>query len=353
MLRTHLHRLLLSLSLIGAMLGMAVQAAPDNQQQLEADRLAAQQHYIAAEQQQLTQLQGHPETSTADLWRAVRAGDTGYTPAQTFEAGRLINAFGEEGRVFHNTYSVPILGFALVGVFGLFLVFYFINGPARLTKGFSGKMVLRWTQTDRVLHWIMAISCLLMMLTGIVIMLGRHVFEDLLSPSVWAALIYGSKTVHDWTGPVFIVAWVLSILKWMPKQTFKMYDLRWFTTAGGYVHFGPFKGKHPDSGFANAGEKLWFWTLAIFGLFISITGVILVLPELTITRESSMLALLIHGLSAAVLIAFTIVHIWMATVLSEGGLESMVSGYCDENWAIQHHNLWYDEIKENGTLQYK
>jgi formate dehydrogenase subunit gamma len=31
----------------------------------------------------------------------------------------------------------------------------------------------------------------------------------------------------------------------------------------------------------------------------------------------------------------------------------MVSGYCDENWASQHHNLWYDEIKENGTLKYK
>jgi formate dehydrogenase subunit gamma len=31
----------------------------------------------------------------------------------------------------------------------------------------------------------------------------------------------------------------------------------------------------------------------------------------------------------------------------------MVSGYCDENWASQHHNLWYDEIKANGTLKYK
>ena len=39
--------------------------------------------------------------------------------------------------------------------------------------------------------------------------------------------------------------------------------------------------------------------------------------------------------------------------IREGGMECMKSGYCDENWAIQHHNLWYDEIKANGSLKYK
>jgi len=145
----------------------------------------------------------------------------------------------------------------------------------------------------------------------------------------------------------------LCVVKWMPLQTFKMYDLKWFLVVGGYINFGPFKGKHPDSGFANAGEKMWFWTLTFFGLFISVSGIMLVLPALDLPREASMAALLIHGISAIILIAFTIVHIWMATVLSEGGMECMKSGYCDENWAVQHHNLWYDEIKENGTLQYK
>ena len=132
-----------------------------------------------------------------------------------------------------------------------------------------------------------------------------------------------------------------------------MYDLKWFLVVGGYINFGPFKGKHPDSGFANAGEKMWFWTLTLFGLFISVSGIMLVLPGLDLPREASMGALLIHSISAVILIAFTIVHIWMATVLSEGGMECMKSGYCDENWAIQHHNLWYDEIKANGSLRYK
>lgn len=293
------------------------------------------------------------KVSDADLWRAVKAGEAGYSTDTQLEANVLINKLGNEGKIARHTYLKPAIVVALFGVFGAFLLFYLVNGPSKLSHGYSGKMVLRWTKADLWLHWVMAIACLLLMLTGIFIMLGRHFIAPYVGEGVWAGIIAASKFIHDWTGPIFIVSWLLCVIKWMPLQTFKLYDLKWFLVVGGYINFGPFKGKHPDSGFANAGEKMWFWTLAIFGLAISATGLMLVLPNLELTRELSMLALLVHGLSAVILIAFTIVHIWMATVLSEGGMECMVSGYCDENWAIQHHNLWYDDIKADGTLKYK
>lgn len=293
------------------------------------------------------------QTSEADLWRAVKAGDSGYTTANGIETGVLINIEGNQGKELRNKYLTPIMALAVVGVFGAFLLFYFVNGPSKLSKGFSGKMVSRWSKVDLWIHWIMASTCLVLMFTGLTIMLGKHVFQPYVSADIWAPLIYGTKTIHDWAGPVFIVSWLICVIKWMPLQTFKMYDLKWFLVVGGYINFGPFKGKHPDSGFANAGEKMWFWTLTLFGLSISATGILLVLPGLDIGRDLSMAALLLHAISAIILIAFTIVHIWMATVLSEGGMECMTSGYCDENWAVQHHNLWYDEIKANGTLKYK
>jgi formate dehydrogenase subunit gamma len=46
-------------------------------------------------------------------------------------------------------------------------------------------------------------------------------------------------------------------------------------------------------------------------------------------------------------------HISMAVLLVEGGFESMQTGYCDENWAKQHHNLWYQEITEKEDIKYK
>ncbi|GIU17180.1 formate dehydrogenase subunit gamma [Shewanella colwelliana] len=302
---------------------------------------------------QTSQQMATATTSDADLWRAVQSGESGYTTEKGVEGGVLINVSAIEGTNIKNEYLTPAMALAVVGVFGAFLLFFLVNGPSKLSHGFSGKMVLRWTKADIWLHWLLAISCMALIFTGLNIMLGKHVLQPYVGTGIWASLIYGSKTIHDYVGPLFIISWALCVVKWMPLQTFKMYDLKWFLVVGGYINFGPFKGKHPDSGFANAGEKMWFWTLTFFGLFISVSGIMLVLPALDLPREASMAALLIHGISAIILIAFTIVHIWMATVLSEGGMECMKSGYCDENWAVQHHNLWYDEIKENGTLQYK
>ena len=292
-------------------------------------------------------------TSDPDLWRAVKAGESGYSTDKALEANVLINKAGNQGKEIRNTYLKPAIVVAIFGIFGAFLFFYLVNGPAKLAHGFSGKMMERWTKADIKLHWIMAITCFILMFTGVFIMLGRHFIEPYVSEGLWAGIIAASKFSHDWAGPVFIVSWLICMIKWMPLQTFKMYDLKWFLVVGGYINFGPFKGKHPDSGFANAGEKMWFWTLAIFGLFISISGLILVLPLLDLPREASIATLLVHGICAAILIGFTIVHIWMATVLSEGGMESMISGYCDENWAIQHHNLWYDELKANNAIKYQ
>ena len=308
---------------------------------------------VSAADDQTSQQMANAKTSDADLWRAVKAGDSGYTTAQGVEANVLINIAGNQGKDIKNNYLTPAMALAVLGVFAAFLVFYFVNGPSKLSKGFSGKMVLRWTKADLWIHWVLALSCLGLIFTGLTIMLGKHFLQPYVAEGIWAAMIYGSKTIHDYVGPIFMAAWVLCVVKWMPMQTFKMYDLKWFLVVGGYINFGPFKGKHPDSGFANAGEKMWFWTLTLFGLFICVSGIMLVLPGLELPREASMAALLIHAASAIIIIAFTIVHIWMATVLSEGGMECMKSGYCDENWAVQHHNLWYDEIKENGTLEYK
>jgi len=308
---------------------------------------------VYAADEQSSQQQAKSMTSDADLWRAIKAGESGYSTYKGVDADILINVAGNEGKILRNTYLKPVFAFAFVGVFAAFLVFYFVNGPATLSKGFSGKLVFRWSKADLWIHWILAVSCLIMMLTGLVIMLGRHFIAPFVGDGIWAGVIAFSKFSHDWSGPIFMVSWLACVIKWMPLQTIKMYDLKWFLVVGGYINFGPFKGKHPDSGFANAGEKMWFWSLTIFGFCISVTGIMLVFPTLDLPRIWAMLALLIHGVSAVIIVAFTIVHIWMATVLSEGGMECMVSGYCDENWASQHHNLWYDEIKANGTLKYK
>ncbi|MGS0730293.1 formate dehydrogenase subunit gamma, partial [Shewanella sp. 0m-11] len=84
-------------------------------------------------------------TNDVDLWRAVKAGDSGYTTAKGIETGVLINVVGNEGEIVRNKYLTPVMGITVVGVFAAFLFFYLVNGPSKLSKGFSGKMVLRWS----------------------------------------------------------------------------------------------------------------------------------------------------------------------------------------------------------------
>ena len=59
--------------------------------------------------------------------------------------------------------------------------------------------------------------------------------------------------------------------------------------------------------------------------------------------------LLIHGATSMAWIALWFGHAYIGTLGSEGSLEGMTTGYVDENWAKQHHNLWHDEVAKDGS----
>ena len=294
------------------------------------------------------------QAQDVQIWAQLKEGVKGYTDSKSEFHNQAVNTYDLRVLALRSDWLAPALFAALFGMIVVFLLFIKVNGISKLHHGFSGKMVYRWSKFDVSIHWLGAIPCLLLILTGLVLLAGRLFIQPFVGDGFWASLIYGAKQVHDVLAIPFMVGWLLMTALWAKNQLPKMYDIKWFMVVGGYINFGPFKGKHPDAGFANAGEKLWFWAFAIFGLVISASGMLLLFPNLfEPSRTLSLIALILHGLSAIIICAFSIVHIFMATAMSEGGMECMVSGYCDENWATQHHNLWFDEIKENGTLKYK
>ena len=120
-------------------------------------------------------------------------------------------------------------------------------------------------------------------------------------------------------------------------------DLQWVLRGGGLF------GKHAHADRFNAGEKLWFWVASIFGLAVIISGMVLDFPIFGQTRETMEFYLFIHGVAAIVLIVFAFGHIYMGTAALEATFEVMKTGECDSNWAQEHHDLWYEKVKDGNA----
>jgi formate dehydrogenase subunit gamma len=54
---------------------------------------------------------------------------------------------------------------------------------------------------------------------------------------------------------------------------------------------------------------------------------------------------MIHAAAAIVMMAMFMGHIYMGTVGMSGAYQAMKTGYVDETWAKEHHELWHDDIQ--------
>lgn len=220
------------------------------------------------------------QQSDAQIWAQLKDGATGYTTSQSEFHAQPINTYDLRVLELRSDWLAPALMAALFGMIIIFVLFIKVNGISKLHHGFSGKLVHRWSKFDVSIHWLGAIPCLLLILTGLTLLAGRFFFQPWLSAGIWEAIVYGAKQIHDVMAIPFMIGWALMTTLWAKNQLPKMYDVKWFMVVGGYINFGPFKGKHPDAGFANAGEKMWFWAFALFGLIISASGMLLLFPNL-------------------------------------------------------------------------
>ncbi len=162
------------------------------------------------------------------------------------------------------------------------------------------------------------------------------------SLDAWGALIYAAKVGHNYLGPLFVLGLLTMLIKWFKNNLFNKVDWEWFKQGGGILP----NGKHPQAGFCNGGEKVWYWLLATAGVVVCVTGLIMDFPIFGQLRSDMQLANIIHAVFSLGLIAAAMGHIYIGTAGTEGAFEGMATGYVDETWAKQHHGLWYDEVKD-------
>jgi formate dehydrogenase subunit gamma len=292
--------------------------------------------------------------NNAPVWREVQSGAPNYTSIPGRETGVLIqpparfvgqehrSTAGEAWRQFRNGpmtfYGGWLVLLALIAIAAL----YFTKGAVKLHEPRTGRKLLRFTPTERVVHWSVAISFCILGLSGLTMLFGKHILLPIVGYTIFGWLGNLAKNLHNFIAPFFMVAIVVMVLIWIRDNLPKAYDIKWLT--GAWAFF--VKGKHIPSGRFNGGEKAWFW-IGVVGLsvVVSWSGLILLFPNFDQTRATMQDAWVWHASAALLYIAISLGHIYMGTIGVEGAYENMREGYTDETWAREHHEYWYNEVK--------
>ncbi len=279
----------------------------------------------------------------ADYWQVVKQGSEGRTQDKGSESGQLINVAGEEWRHWRNQWITPAGIFAIGGTLAILAIFYLLVGQKKLEQPRSGQLIERWKRLDRANHWTVAVLFIILAISGLSLLYGKFVLKNLLGNSMWADYMLLCKLAHNYLGPLFVLGLLFMILRWIKHNMFNRTDLIWFLKGGGIIG-----NAHPSAGYMNGGEKLWFWLLTIVGLIVCISGLVMDFQNFGQLRETMQISNLLHAAGSLLLIAASFGHIYIGTLGTEGALEGMKTGYVDETWAKQHHDLWYEEVTKKS-----
>lgn len=289
----------------------------------------------------------------AELWEAVRGRLD--TPATTQVKGHdsavLVNQEGDQWTAVRNKELLPKGGDLLIVVLLIIGAVYAMRGPVTLHAGASGKEMDRHSVNARFVHWFLAGIFIALALSGLILLFGRPLLIPLFGKEAFGTLAYGAKNVHNFVGPLFPVAIFLLFFNMVSKNLYERGDLKWFAQGGGM--FGK---SHASAGKFNPGEKILFWLTIFLGIVVSVTGYVLdfpaiaswmvaTFPEFTQYRHVMELSHVIHTIIAVLFIALVFGHIFLAVFFVPGTLQGMVTGKVDENWAKEHHDRWYAEMK--------
>ena len=281
-----------------------------------------------------------PDWNKPPAWNDVSTKPQ-YASVPGREMNVLIQDGGHEWRKLRNGPLTFYGGILLLIPLGILVLFYLAKGPIKTHDPLTGRLIERFSSVERVAHWTMGLSFVVLALTGIVILFGKHIILPIVGHAAFAGLTVLAKNLHNFVGPLFIFALVIFITLFIRENIWKSYDGQWLGKFGGML-----SGEHVPSGKFNAGEKGLFWILVV-GLctVLSVTGLILNFPNWNQGREAMQLANLIHGGAAILAMAMACFHIYLGTVGMQGALNAMKTGYVDETWAKEHHEYWYNDVK--------
>ncbi len=196
------------------------------------------------------------------------------------------------------------------------------------------EMVRKASKEEIINHWILAFSCILLIITG----------YGFLFQIKGIGAIFGGfnvmRAVHNWLGVVFTVSLFATMFSYLHESlTFSADDWKWIKVGGGYL----FKNvKVPPMGKLNTGQKFYYVVILVTGVVIAASGfVIWLVPD---SRSLRILAHLFHNLAFVLFVVAIPVHAYLGTLANPGTFRIMVYGTVPVEFAKKKYPKWMKEI---------
>jgi formate dehydrogenase subunit gamma len=198
--------------------------------------------------------------------------------------------------------------------------------------------IVRYRAATRINHWIVAISFVLLALSGLA----------LFHPALfWLTNLFGggpwTRILHPFIGVFMILAFSLLAIKFWKDNYLQPRDWQWLRQIKDVVNNR--EENLPEVGRYNAGQKLLFYTIIVCLLGLLLSGLVIwrAYFSLYFSIEVIRFASLLHAFSGFVLICAIIVHIY-AAIWVKGSIRAMTRGTVSPGWAWKHHRAWFREI---------
>jgi formate dehydrogenase subunit gamma len=202
----------------------------------------------------------------------------------------------------------------------------------------SNRYIIRYTVGERIGHWTVAISFVLVALSGL----------SLFHPALfWLTELFGggpwTRILHHFIGLFMVGAFFQFAAKYWKENTLQPRDWAWLRKIRDVIEN---KDENlPEVGRYNAGQKLLYFTIVACLVVLLLSGILIwrvyfsVYFPITLIR----LAALAHAFFAFVLLFGIIVHV-VSALWIKGSIRAMTRGWVTPGWAWKHHRAWFREV---------
>src|SRR3954447_9150147 len=245
-----------------------------------------------------------------------------------YKAALLEQPQGRTYQFLHERVLPWAAGILIIATILALAAFYFTRGRIMLEDSpESGIKIKRFNLLERLTHWVTASSFIVLAITGLNYFFGKRLIFPLIGPDAFAAWTQWAKFAHNTIAWPFMIGVLLMLVLWVRDNIPDRYDWRWLREFGGFI-----SGSHPPARRFNAGQKLIFWSVVIFGLTLTASGIIMLFPFWALDINGMQWAQFFHASAGTVLTAIIIGHIYIGTLGMEGAYDAMGTGEVDLAW---------------------